>query len=337
MNLWRTITRPPWRTVIPGVCGLVAVLVAWLFWSPGLNVRDGRHDRGSNAIWLAHGWLGADSWFHRYGKTNEFTRYRDANRIKALADKLRRHGIVEVYPHLCPAAAEGNLPAVDATQVERFLDTFTGFQVVPWIGGPNETSVDLTSAKWRATFVGSVQRLLQEHPRFAGVQINIEPMRDGNADSLKFLVELRGALPPGKLLSVAAYPPPTRWHQFPDVHWGENYFREVAKRVDELAVMMYDTSLRSPRLYQKLMADWTEEVLTWSEGRRVLLGVPTYADEGVGYHDPKAENITNALLGIHRGLAGANLPTNYLGVAIYCEWETDDDEWLWFREHFLKP
>lgn len=100
--------------------------------------------------------------------------------------------------------------------------------------------------------------------------------------------------------------------------------------------MMYDTSLRVPKLYQNLMAAWTGEILAWSEGKPVLLGIPSYNDTGVTYHDPQIENIENALLGIHRGLSRQPLPTNYQGAAIYCDWETDEAEWKYFREHYLK-
>lgn len=100
--------------------------------------------------------------------------------------------------------------------------------------------------------------------------------------------------------------------------------------------MLYDAGQKIPKSYQKLMADWTIEVLAWSEGKAILLGLPTYDDAGVGYHDPKVENLTNALLGIHRGLSQPAPPTNYQGVAIYCDWETSDVEWSYFRQHFLK-
>jgi len=323
-----------WLTCVVAVAG---ALGGWLLWSPGLEVRDGRHDRGHNAIWLAHGWLGGDSWFIRYNKTNEFTKYRDPARVAALAELLKRHHIDTVFPHLCPTFPDGRLPEVDSPQVERFLDVMKGISVVPWVGGPNETAADVRAGPWRQTFCRSVRELLEKHPRLAGVQVNIEPMPDGHDGFLNLLEELRQVLPPGKCLSIAAYPPPTRWHPYPSVHWSEGYFRAVAQRSDELAVMMYDAALHSPRLYQKLMADWTGEVLAWSEGRRVLLGVPTYHDAGVGYHDPATENLTNALLGVHRGLAGLTIPTNYAGVAIYSEWETDATEWEYFRSHFLKP
>jgi hypothetical protein len=103
-----------------------------------------------------------------------------------------------------------------------------------------------------------------------------------------------------------------------------------------MAVMMYDTALRVPKLYQSLMADWTEEVLAWSEGTDVLLGVPTYSDADSGYHHPAVESLGNALLGVHRGLARLDMPTNCQGVAIYCHWETDLAEWALFEEQFLK-
>ena len=320
--------------IIAIVFGLI--LLAYLLWRPGLDIRDGRHDRGSNAIWLAHGWLGADEWFTSNNKTNQFARYRDPANVKALADKLRAHHITDVYPHLCPSSIVGNLPAVDAHHTERFLDAFAGFRVIPWIGGPNGSGAHVDRSKWRETFVRDAQQLLVRHPRLSGVQVNIEPMPSGDRDFLKLLEELRAALPPGKILSVAAYPPPTRWHPFPEVHWDEKYFREVAKRCDQLAVMMYDGGQRYPKTYQQLMSDWTVEVLSWSDGKPVLLGVPTYDDAGVGYHDPRAENITNALLGIHRGLTRGSLPPHYQGAAIYCDWEMSDAEWTYWREHFLR-
>lgn len=334
MNIWQQLKRPPWRTIVPGCGLLVAVWVTYLLWRPGLDVRDGRHDRGQNAIWLGHGWLGGNDWFVRYDKTNEFARFREPARIRDLAEQLRRHHITDVFPHLCPAEPDGRIPSVDAEQVERFLDAFEGFRVMPWIGGPNGSSARLHKAEWRARFSANVQSLIAAHPRLAGVQINVEPLTSGDTNFLQMLDELRAALPKGKLLSVAAYPPPTWWHPYEDVHWDEKYFREVARRSDQMAVMMYDAAQRIPKTYQHLMADWTQEVLAWSEGKPVLLGVPTYDDAGVGYHDAKVENLTNALRGIHRGLSRQPLPTNYQGIAIYCEWETSEVEWQYFREHF---
>lgn len=330
------LRKPPWRTF--GGAGLAVLLVlgSYSLWSPGLDVRDGRHDRHHNGIWIGHGWLGGDAWFRRNGKLDEIGRFRDPGAIQTLADWLGRHHITDVFPHLCPAEASGLLPALDHAQAERFLDGMSAFRILPWIGGVAGVQVHLADAQWRASFCAAVRALMDAHPRFAGVHLNVEPLASGDANFLRLLEELRGALPEDKLLSVAAYPPPTRWHPFPEVHWSAGYFRQVARRCDQMAVMMYDTALLLPKLYQNLLARWTEEVLAWSGKTDVLLGLPTYADAGTGYHHPGVENLENGLLGVHRGLARRPVPSNYQGVVVYSYWETDSREWALLRERFLR-
>lgn len=339
LSPWRAVRRPPWRTLIPGAIVLAAFLF-WRYppWPPGLDVVDGRDDRGSNGIWLQHGWLADDDWFARNGKQDRIPQFRNPDRLRALAQLLSRHHITELFPHLCPTRPDGALPGTDPAQVERFLDVFAGARVLPWIGGTRSTQAFPEQADWRATFVRTAADLLRAHPRLAGVHLNIEPCETGAADFLRLLEELRVALPAGKRISVAAYPPPTALHPFPGVHWSQAYYAAVAERVDQLAVMMYDTALKEPYAYQRLMADWTVECLTWSGRTEVLLGLPAYDDVGVGYHHREAENLADALMGIHAGLARFDAPpANYRGVALYCEWEMDDEEWRRLREHFLRP
>ncbi len=312
------------------------LLLAFWLWQPGLEVADGRHDRGSNAIWAAHGWLGSDEWFIANHKTNQIQSYRDPESIKVFAERLRRHGIRDVFPHLCPAEMTGQLAASDREQVERFLDGTQGLRVLPWIGGANGAGAQIHDSRWRVKFVKNARVLLLRHKRLAGVHLNIEPLPSGDRDFLLLLDELHAALPEGKILSVAAYPPPTRWHPFPDVHWDENYFQEVAKRCDQISVMMYDAGQKIPKTYRQLMKDWTREVLDWSEGKAVLLGVPTYEDAAVDYHDATVENVTNAVAGIHAGLASGFLATNYQGIAIYSDWETSPAEWEYLENKFFR-
>jgi hypothetical protein len=331
--MWQHRKRPAWR-IIPVLCAISGLLgLVTLAWSPGRAVRDGRHDLRTNGIWIQHGWLGDDAWFERYQKDKAL--FQDDHKIQELADLLTSHGVRYVYPHVCPCDPSGRIAPVDPVQTERFLDHFGDFQVIPWIGGVLDVYCSPESPQWRASFVSSVADLLARHPRLAGVQLNIEPMPGGNPGFLILLDELRQAMPPGKIISVAAYPPPTPWHPFADIHWNEPYFRRVAQRCDQVVPMMYDTAIRLPKLYQHLMSGWTSDVLSWSEDAQVLLGLPVYDDAGVGYHIPDVENLPNALAGIHAGLSKYEvLPTSYAGVAIYCEWEMDEQEWRYFQEEF---
>ncbi len=338
LSTWAFLRRPPWRTVFGGAAFLGLCLAAYAVWSPGRDVTDGRHDRGTNGLWLAHGWLGDDAWFRRNGGEAREPEFRSERALAGLADRLRRNGIADVFPHLCPCRPDGSLPGVDDAQAERLLTSLPGVRVMPWIGGVNGESARPGDPAWRAGFCRSARRLLEEHPGFAGVHVNVEPCPSGDEGFLRLLEELRRELPAGRIVSVAAYPPPTVWHRFPEVHWEEACFRQVAARADQVAVMMYDTSLRRGKLYRRLMAAWTEEILAWSGDAEVLLGLPAYDDAGAGYHDPAVENLANALLGVHAGLgSSAELPANYRGVALYADWELDESEWAHYCGHFLKP
>ena len=110
----------------------------------------------------------------------------------------------------------------------------------------------------------------------------------------------------------------------------------MARRSDQLVVMMYDTAIKWPKFYEKLMSDWTMEILAWAEGKPVLLGLAAYHDAGVGYHDPATENLAHGLSGIHAGLQRAGVPANYQGAALYSHWEMDAEEWPLWRERFLR-
>jgi hypothetical protein len=329
--------------ILPKTGLVLALILALLFgayhlWTPGQVITDGRHDRRTNAIWLQHGWLGDDAWFERHRRQARLSFFRNTDEIRKLAELLRRHGITDVFPHLCPASPEGAVPAVDDPQTQRFLAGFQGLRVLPWVGGVSGTQVFLADDNWRRRFVASVRVLLESYPQFAGIHLNIEPCPSGSQGFLHLLEELRAALPHNKLISVAAYPPPTLLHPFGKVHWDRHYYQEVARRVDQIAVMLYDTSLRLPKLYQWLLAAWTKEVLAWCPNTDVLLGLPAYDDPGVAYHDPRVENLWQAFQGIHAGLNRLTiLPDHYRGVALYCEWEMEDHEWQTMTRFFERP
>ena len=181
--------------------------------------------------------------------------------------------------------------------------------------------------------------LLGRHPRIGGLHVNIEPMPDGDASFVLLMEELKQAMPNDAILSVAAYPPPTVFHRFPEVHWSETYIGEISSVVDQMVFMMYDTGLQHEKLYVNLMKSWTTECFDWcGDGRtEVLLGLPAYDDAGSGYHYPEVENLKNRLLGIHAGLETYDrLPAHYSGAAIYSEWEMDSSEWELWRTGFLR-
>lgn len=336
-KLLRFLFRPYIRIATVGLLLAAALFTAYTLWSPGTKITDGRHDLNRNGIWLQHGWLADDAWLKRNDKN--FDDFRSVKALQQLRAKLDALHIRDVFPHMCPARFTGHLPGHDPQQIEAFLDTLDGYRVSPWIGGVHEDSANPASPKWRATFCQQIADLIAQHPRLAGVHLNIEPMPSGNEDYITLLNEIRAALPQGKILSIAAYPPPTVFQPGLEVHWEEAYWRRIAAICDQMVPMLYDTSIRWRKPYQAVLHDWTVETLSWAESTEVLLGLPAYADAGVGYHHPEVENLGVALPAIHAGLQHFDaLPQNYAGVAIYAEWTlTEDDKGTLVRAFLRNP
>ena len=113
------------------------------------------------------------------------------------------------------------------------------------------------------------------------------------------------------------------------VLWSQADYRDAAARVDQLAVMTYNTALPWDWLYGSFVAFETRRIAEAVDGKAtVLIGVPTYEEPSRTFH-PDAENMESALRGVRLALAG--LPPDRLGVAIYARWTTDDVEWATYR------
>jgi hypothetical protein len=304
-----------------GLCGLGAALYA--AWSPGIW-HGALATPGGNAAWLEHGWLGNDAWFLR-SKTKDPRSYREVASIRALRAKLIEHDIRDVYPHLAPTSIEGDLPQADRIVTERFARELHPVRVLPWIGGVVGKTAFPDDDAWKERFFASVASLLEKSPALAGVHVNLEPWLDTDAGTLDVLRGLRRVVPDGKLLSVAAFPPETSCIN--GITWGRDYFTRVTSIVDQVSVMLYNTSILLAKPYVRAVQEAAFRAIDWSVGASVILGVPTFDSEG-GYHFERVENLETACAGIRGALSQFSaLPPQYQGLGIYPAWETDEDEW----------
>jgi Glycosyl hydrolases family 18 len=319
--------------VARGFVILIAVLVlAYLVWNPGSSVTEGQHDLGRNGIWLGHGWLGDDVWFNENARDKSQFRTRAA--ILKLKQELDTHGITDVFPHLTPTSPNGKIPNLDAVQTKLFLELLPNKRVMPWLGGVTGKTVSLGSQTWRKTFVVSVKILLETYPKLSGIHLDFEPVRNHHAGFLELLTELRAAIGSDKLISVATPKPNIFPGVTPDWFWDKSMFQDVSKYVDQIVPMLYDTSIPLDKPYIALMKTWTLEVLDWSNGKEVLLGVPAWDEPTISHH-PNVENLTNALLGIHAALE-SELPKNYAGIALYAHFTMNDSRWKTLKREFAR-
>jgi hypothetical protein len=299
-----------------------------------LRRRLERRAHQANALWLRRRWL------HEA---------RSATEVAALIQHLHAHEITAIYPFIGPMRPGGRFGWRDGDVLREYdADTARKFfarahaaasadgselplKILPWTGGVLGKDVHLDDAGWRAAFVVQAKALVDLGAD--GLQLNIEPMPAFTDGYLALLGELRASLGPAAIIGVAAYPPPTPLHPYPDVHWSLDFLKAVCEAADDVAVMAYDTALPTTEAYTALVREWTTEIgseLPSAEdagGCTWRMGVPDY-DDDAPWHRPEAETLRAALDGIPQN--GDGLPLDARspdGIAVYASWTTEPVEW----------
>jgi hypothetical protein len=303
---------------------------------PTTDFPGAHFNRGANAVWLGVEWVKEP-----HGKSE----------ITALAHNLQQRQIRFVYVFVSYLKSEGEFNKTYA-QAPEFVRGLKAAQpdlnVQAWIGLPLKRLgiprsgwVDLGDAMTRqkiTAFCADITRLAG----FDGVHLDPEPVPNGDANVLTLLNEIRYAIGPNSTLSIAT---PRIQPIFPDiplpfvgwVTWSASYYQEVAKRVNQMAVMVYDSGLPLPTLYRQWGHFQVIEISRAVDGMDVdlLFGIPT-SEEKTGTHWPSAENMTSGLQGVIDGLNDTEARASAVtGVAIYPYWETNATKWATYESLWL--
>ncbi|MEU6574415.1 hypothetical protein [Streptomyces sp. NPDC046805] len=306
---------------------------------------DGTYTRHRDAIWLGHAWVDG--------------RKRDAD-VKALARRLRGTGIRDLYVHSGPLEHNGTLPESAYPKARWLIGAvhreLPGVRVQAWLGdvlaseGP--VGLRLERAGTRAAVVRSTRRILAAG--FEGAHFDLEPLHSGNRDYLALLDDLRRvtrAFPqalgcaraggtPTALLSVAAHQidPLPGFHSFWGATvnhpkwWSQAYFGQVARRVDQIAVMSYDTGQPLRSLYGGYVAQQTSLALEVTPATTdLLMGLPFYYENDIG-HWGHAETVPAAVRGVRLGLSRTDADRARFGVALYVDFAATEEDWAAYRE-----
>ncbi|WP_420377846.1 hypothetical protein [Streptomyces filamentosus] len=312
--------------VVPPLFGALALRVSYAG-----DLRDDARTRGRDAYWIGHAWVDG--------------RKKDAD-LKALAERLRGTGVKDLYVHAGPLEHDGTLPAARHPRARWLVDgvrrELPGVRVQAWLGdvlandGP--TGLRLSDAASRAAVTASARQVLDAG--FAGVHFDLEPLRSGDADYLTLLDDL-GRLTRSRmaLLSVAAH----QIDPLPGAHsvlrlvsdqgkwWSQEYFGEVARRVDQIAVMSYDTWMPLESSYGGYVAQQTALALEVTpEGTDLLMGLPFFHEDDLGHHE-SAETVAAGVRGVRLGLGRTDPGRERFGVALYVDFAEEPGDWAAYR------
>jgi hypothetical protein len=272
-------------------------------------------------VWLGHAWVD--------GRNGE-------REVAALATRLKGSGVSDLYVHTGPLSYDGTLPASlypQAGQMIRALhETLPGVRVHAWLGQlVDPGTLDLSSPAVRANIVVSARQVLAAG--FDGVHYDFEPVPDGDAGLLDVLDRTRAVVSAARgVLSISSHhvePLPgvsaaglalgfAKW-------WTPGYLSEVARRVDQVAVMSYDTAQPTQALYTGYVRRQTELAMAAvPPGTRLLMGLPAYHDDNWTRH-ASAETVAAAVRGVRLGLGPGG--RERFGVALYVDFAATDGDW----------
>ncbi|MDE0885925.1 MAG: hypothetical protein OSB70_10365 [Myxococcota bacterium] len=290
-----------------------------------------RFDRGTNGIWLGHRWY-----------TGKGVRTGDPVslvELKELRLNLEKHGITDLFIHVGPALPSGELEDSAGDLFRSLRGVFSEARIFAWVGARVE-NIPLDSTLFRQELIRSIRGL--RSAGFDGVHFDFEPMVDYEPGYLELLTEVRDQFGEGFLISQATprasfmglFPGPLRRS-----YWSQGFYTETMQRSNQTVLMAYDSGLDFITPYIAFVRHQTGLLVDWGcsiPNHEILIGVPAYEDVPL-YSNPLVENLRTASLGVRSAIEANREKANCLvGVSIYSNWVTDEDEWGDFRSYWMK-
>lgn len=262
--------------------------------------------------------------------------------VRALAENASKRKIQYLFAYTTYVKPDGTFnPTFD--HAPDFVSQFRRFNqeglVFAWIGIPlrNDHSigvkgwVDLADPATRqkiVTFVGE----LMARADFDGVHLNVETVRNNDPAFLHLLDDVRTAIGSKRKISVAAsHWMPSALNVLPvlrDFRWTDVYYRQVAKRVDQIVTMTYDSYSPLPAIYRLWVREQVRGISASLSDSPVelLVGISVSKEETLSHH-PQVENLQNGLVGVCADLLNRSVID---GMAIYADWDfSQSDDKIW--------
>ncbi|MFI1503598.1 hypothetical protein [Streptomyces sp. NPDC020597] len=297
---------------------------------------DGTYTRGKDAIWLGHAWVD--------GRKTEAD-------VQTLTRRLADTGMRDLYVHAGPLEHDGTLPKSAYANARWFIAAVhreaPKLRVQAWLGDVLATETPdgmrLERPETRAAVVRSTREILAAG--FEGAHFDLEPLHSDDADYLTLLDSLRAVTRAHHAqLSVAAHQidPVPGFHSFWGTTtghpkwWSQRFFGQVARRVDQIAVMSYDTMQPLQSTYGGYVAQQTSLALEVTPpSTDLLMGLPFYRENRFG-HWAHAETVAAAVRGVRLGLSRTDADRENFGVAAYVDFAASETDWTSYQDGWVR-
>jgi len=315
--------------LVAPVAGAFAALRLQYTGEPAADART----RGRDAVWLGHAWVDG-----RKGEPE----------LADLARRLSGTGIRDLYVHTGPLEHDGSLDPALYPKARSFVEavhrTLPGIRVQSWLGdvvAPEKDGLHLDRPDVRDRITAATRQVLDLG--FDGVHFDLEPVWSGSDGYLALLDQVHAVTAGrGVPLSVAAPqidPVPyagaigraTSGH---GKWWSQAYFGQVARRVEQVALMSYDTAMPVESLYGGYVAHQTSLALEATPPSvDLLMGLPAYWDD-TRSHRGAAETVRAAVRGARLALGPGG--RHNFGLALYVDFTATPEHWAAYRDGWCR-
>jgi hypothetical protein len=324
----RTVIRRGLRLLtlaLAVVVALASLLAAALRLQFTGDPEDWAKSTGNDALWLGHMWVD--------GRRTE-------QHVEQLAVRLRATGIKDVYVHSGPFEVDGRLDPAKYPSAGNFVKWMRKYlptvRISAWLGQRVDDHLDLDHPKSRENVLAGVAAIMKAG--YDGIHYNFEPIGDGDTEFLDLLDRTRQYT---KLLSTSTpqiepYPPmrlAARAILSHDKYWSQGYFKQVVDRVDQVAVMTYDSYTPLGSLYGGHVARQAALALDLvPDGKALYIGAPAYHDHGVPWLDG-VESVAIAAEGARLALSDHGRRERF-GLALYVDFAATEEDWREYMTHW---
>jgi hypothetical protein len=309
----------------------------------------------NNAIW-------AESLYFRGFKPTGGENLTEAH-IERYAHTLKKNNVKYVFIFSGPYGTDGHLPAyafsdIAINSVERFKHYYPEIIILPWIGGIQNKTVYLEDSLWVKNALADTEKIVRAlnvpgvHVDFeyilAGepsLDATIQKEKPGDLESYgnnvnNFLAQLRTLLPKSFISTVVAATSPgiKPWKRKTSME----ELQVMIQHIDQLLFLFYDTSINDQKKFEDNCEHLLHDIqhlksLNPQHPVQYLVAIGTFINSPDlhKYRNLTIESIPNTLLTLKKSSMKITDTISIVdGIGLYCDWQTDEDEWEEFYEHW---